>query len=85
VIDIPAGWAALLVALVAALATLAGAAIAQRASRVARLERENRQLWFGLRLLVDTLYRNGITPHPMVLELLGLDDEMNTMSKKGKT
>ena len=80
-IDVPAGWATIVVAMIAAAGAGIGAIISQRASRVGRLERENRQLWFGLRLMVDSMYRAGITPHPMILELLNLDEDMNTRGK----
>lgn len=59
-IDIPEGYAAVAVALIAALASVIGVWLGRRASRIAVLERENRQMWFALRGVVDLLYRNGI-------------------------
>lgn len=67
VIDVPAGAATVIVALIVAASGAIGAWFASRRSRVARLERENRQLWFALRGVVDVLYRNGI-PIPEYLE-----------------
>lgn len=66
-IDIPAGYAAVLVAITGGGFALAGAWIAGRRGRLAAVERENRQLWFALRGVVDVLYRNGI-PIPDYLE-----------------
>lgn len=59
-IDIPDGYAAVAVALITALAGVIGVWLGRRASRIAVLERENRQMWFALRGVVDLLYRNGI-------------------------
>ena len=59
-IDIPDGYAAVAVALITALAGIIGVWLGRRASRIAVLERENRQMWFALRGVVDLLYRNGI-------------------------
>ena len=66
-IDIPDGYAAVIVALITALAGIAGVWLGRRASRLATIERENRQLWFALRGVVDVLYRNGI-PIPEYLD-----------------
>lgn len=66
VIDIPSGWAIVIVALLGVIASL----ITARFSRVRALERENRQLWFGLRMVVDALYRNGIPVPEEVNELI---------------
>ena len=69
-IDIPDGYAAVVVALIGALSVAVGA----RVGRISALERENatleasnRRLWFVLRGVVDTLYRHGI-PIPDDLE-----------------
>lgn len=59
-IDIPDGYAAVAVALITGLAGMIGVWLGRRASRIAVLERENRQMWFALRGVVDLLYRNGI-------------------------
>ena len=59
-IDIPDGFAAVVVALITALAGVVGVWLGRRASRIAVLERENRQMWFALRGVVDLLYRSGI-------------------------
>ncbi len=59
-IDIPDGYAAVVVALITAIAGVIGVWLGRRASRIADLERENRQMWFALRGVVDLLYRNGI-------------------------
>ncbi len=59
-IDIPDGFAAVVVALITAVAGIVGVWVGRRASRIAVLERENRTLWFALRGVVDTLYKNGI-------------------------
>lgn len=59
-IDIPDGYAAVVVALIGALSVAVGAWLGRRASRIARIERENRQLWFALRGVVDLLYRSGV-------------------------
>lgn len=59
-IDIPDGYAAVAVALITALAGVIGVWLGRRASRIAVLERENRQLWFALRGVVDVLYRSAI-------------------------
>lgn len=59
-IDIPDGYATVVVALITALASVFGVWLGRRASRIAVLERENRQLWFALRGVVDVLYRNAI-------------------------
>lgn len=59
-IDIPDGFAAVVVALITAIAGIVGVWVGRRASRIAVLERENRTLWFALRGVVDTLYKNGI-------------------------
>lgn len=66
-IDIPDGYAAVVVALIAALASVLGVWLGRRASRLAILERENRQLWFALRGVVDVLYKNGL-PIPEYLD-----------------
>ena len=66
-IDIPDGYAAVVVALITALAGVIGVWLGRRASRIATLERENRTLWFALRGVVDVLYRNGI-PIPEYLD-----------------
>lgn len=66
-IDLPAGYAAVAVAVIAGIFAALGAWVANRRTRVARLERENRQLWFALRGVVDVLYRNGI-PIPDYLQ-----------------
>lgn len=66
-IDIPDGYAAIVVALITALAGVIGVRLGRRASRIATLERENRTLWFALRGVVDVLYRNGI-PIPEYLD-----------------
>ena len=58
--DIPDGFAAVVVALITALAGVIGVWLGRRASRIAVLERENRQMWFALRGVVDLLYRSGI-------------------------
>ena len=66
-IDIPDGYAAVVVALIGALSVAVGAWVGRRAGRISALERENviletsnRRLWFVLRGVVDTLYRHGI-------------------------
>ncbi|MDJ1115352.1 hypothetical protein [Microbacterium dauci] len=66
-IDIPAGVALVIAAAIAGVFALIGGFIAARRGRVARLERENRQLWFALRGVVDVLYRNNI-PIPESLD-----------------
>lgn len=66
-IDIPDGYAAVIVALITAIAGISGVWLGRRASRLATIERENRQLWFALRGVVDVLYRNGI-PIPDYLD-----------------
>lgn len=66
-IDIPDGYAAIVVALISTLAGVIGVWLGRRASRIATLERENRTLWFALRGVVDVLYRNGI-PIPEYLD-----------------
>ena len=73
-IDIPDGYAAVVVALIGALSVAVGAWVGRRAGRISALEHENviletsnRRLWFVLRGVVDTLYRHGI-PIPDDLE-----------------
>lgn len=66
-IDLPAGYAAVIVAVLGGVFALIGAWAATRRGRLAAVERENRQLWFALRGVVDVLYRNGI-PIPDYLE-----------------
>ena len=58
--EIPDGYATIIVAIIGAAGIVVGAALGRRASRIARIERENRQLWFALRGVVDLLYRNGV-------------------------
>lgn len=65
-IDIPSGLAVVIVAAIGLIGTLA----VSRAGRVRALERENHQLWFGLRMVVDALYRNGIQVPDAVNELI---------------
>ncbi|WP_294947776.1 hypothetical protein [uncultured Microbacterium sp.] len=59
-IDIPDGFATVLVALIGAAGIVVGAWLGRRASRIAVLERENRQMWLALRSVVDLLYREGL-------------------------
>ncbi len=66
-LDIPDGYAAVIVALITALAGVIGVWLGRRASRIALLERENRSLWFALRGVVSVLYDNGI-PIPDYLD-----------------
>ena len=66
-IDVPAGLATIVVATIVVVSGVVSALIARRQSRMSRLERENRQLWFALRGVVDVLYRNGI-PVPTYLD-----------------
>ena len=58
--EIPDGYATIIVAIIGAAGIVVGAGLGRRASRIARIERENRQLWFALRGVVDLLYRNGV-------------------------
>ncbi|WP_288783744.1 hypothetical protein [uncultured Microbacterium sp.] len=58
--EIPDGYATIIVAIIGAAGIVVGAWLGRRASRIARIERENRQLWFALRGVVDLLYRNGV-------------------------
>ena len=58
--EIPDGYATIIVAIIGAAGIVVGGWIGRRASRIARIERENRQLWFALRGVVDLLYRNGV-------------------------
>ena len=73
-IDIPPGYAAVVVALFGAISVAVGALVGGRTGRISALEHENenleasnRRLWFVLRGVVDTLYRHGI-PIPDDLE-----------------
>lgn len=66
-IDIPDGLAAVLATLLPLVGGGVGGWVVMRRGRVAALERENRQLWFALRGVVDVLYRNGV-PIPDYLE-----------------
>lgn len=65
-VDIPAGWAAIIVAALA----LIGVILTNRFSRVRALERENRELWLACKGLLHTLYKNGIEPEPELVELI---------------
>lgn len=65
-IDIPSGWAAVIVAVIA----LFGVILTNRFSRVRALERENRELWLACKGLLHTLYKNGIEPDPELVELI---------------
>ena len=58
--EIPDGYATIIVAIIGAAGIVVGAWLGRRASRITRIERENRQLWFALRGVVDLLYRNGV-------------------------
>lgn len=73
-IDIPDGYAAVIVAAIGAASVAVGAWLGRRTGRIAALERENaaletsnRRLWFALRGVVDVLYRHGI-PIPEYLD-----------------
>lgn len=70
VIDIPAGWTAVLVGVL----TLLGIVIGHRFSRMTRLERENRQLWWVCKRLVHTLYVHGIEPDDELTEFINGKD-----------
>lgn len=70
VIDVPAGWATIIVAALG----IVGAIIVARFNRLARLERENRQLWWVCKRLLHTLYVNGIEPDEELVEIVNGKD-----------
>lgn len=74
-IDIPDGYATVLVALIGAAGIVVGAWLGRRASRIGALERENRQLWFALRGVVDLLYREGISIPDYLTKIINDEEE----------
>ena len=71
IIDVPAGWAAIIVAVLA----LLGGIVGHRFSRMTRLERENRELWWVCKRLVHSLYTHGIEPDKSLVDFInGKDD-----------
>ncbi len=66
-IDIPAGWAAVVTGIIAVGGSLIGlvtAWLATLGKRLRRLEHRDRVSWLYIRSLIDHAYRHGATPIP---------------------
>ena len=74
-IDIPEGYAAVIVAIIGAVAAVIGVWWGRRSSRITALERENRQLWFALRGVVDLLYREGLTIPDYLSKVINTEED----------